>query len=158
MKTKNWKIYGLWILLTEAVGALSGWLSREGMQVYNEMAAKPALAPPGWVFPVVWTVLYGLMGIGAARIYLAPASKERSTALNIYIAQLVVNFFWSLLFFSTQAFGFALIWLILLWVLIVGMVLAFRKVDPVAAWLQIPYLLWVTFAAYLNCAVWLLNR
>lgn len=158
MKTKNWKIYGLWILLTEAVGALSGWLSREGMQVYNEMAAKPALAPPVWVFPVVWTVLYGLMGIGAARIYLAPASKERSTALNIYIAQLVVNFFWSLLFFNTQAFGFALIWLILLWVLIVGMVLAFRKVDPVAAWLQIPYLLWVTFAAYLNCAVWLLNR
>lgn len=158
MNKKVWKTYGLWILLTEAVGALSGWLSREGMQVYNEVAAQPALSPPGWVFAVVWTVLYGLMGIGAARIYLAPVSKDRSVALNIFVAQLVVNFFWSLLFFNAQAFGFALIWLLLLWALVAGMILAFRKVDPLAAWLQLPYLLWVTFAAYLNCAVWLLNR
>ena len=147
-----------WILLAEAVGALSGWLTREGTQIYTQTIVKPPLSPPGWVFPVVWAILYALMGIGAARVYQAPVSKARSLGLNLFIIQLVVNFFWSPIFFNLQAFGFALLWLLLLWGLVLWMILAFRKVEPLAAKLQIPYLLWLTFAAYLNLGVWYLNR
>ena len=147
-----------WILLAEAVGALSGWLTREGTQIYAQTIVKPPLSPPGWVFPVVWAILYALMGIGAAKVYQAPASKTRSMGLNLFITQLVVNFFWSPIFFNLQAFGFALLWLLLLWGLVLWMILVFRKVKPLAAKLQIPYLLWLTFAAYLNFGVWYLNR
>lgn len=147
-----------WILLAEAVGALSGWLTREGTQIYAQTIVKPPLSPPGWVFPVVWAILYALMGIGAAKVYQAPASKTRSMGLNLFIIQLVVNFFWSPIFFNLQTFGFALLWLLLLWGLVLWMILAFRKVEPLAAKLQIPYLLWLTFAAYLNFGVWYLNR
>ena len=121
------------------------------------MLQKPPLSPPGIVFPIVWGILYALMGIGAARIYLAPESRERTRSLLLYFVQLMFNFFWSIIFFNFQRFGFALIWLLVLWVLILRMILAFRRVDKTAALLQIPYLLWVTFAAYLNFGVWRLN-
>ena len=147
-----------WILLAEAVGALSGWLTREGTQIYAQTIVKPPLSPPGWVFPVVWAILYALMGIGAAKVYQAPASKTRSMGLNLFITQLVVNFFWSPIFFNLQAFGFAFFWLLLLWGLVLWMILVFRRVDPLAAKLQIPYLIWLTFAAYLNAGVWYLNK
>ena len=155
---RNWKPYFFWILLSEAVGALSGWLTMDAMQLYDQTVIQPSLSPPGWVFPVVWTLLYALMGIGAARIYQAPPSKARSLGLNLFIAQLVVNFFWSPVFFNLRAFGLAFFWLLLLWALVLWMILAFRKVDQLAAKLQIPYLIWLTFAAYLNLGVWYLNR
>ena len=151
------KTFILSILLAEAVGGLSGFLTREGMKIYTEMIAQPPLSPPPLLFPIVWGILYALMGIGSARIWLTPASPERSRALNLYAAQLVVNFFWSLIFFNAQAFGFAFFWLLLLWLLVLLMILAFREVDPLAAWLQVPYLIWLTFAAYLNLGVWYLN-
>lgn len=157
MKSETWKTYTFWILLAEAVGALSGWLSREGTRVFSETAAQPPLSPPAIFFPIVWTVLYLLMGIGAARVSLTAPSPDRSRGLNLFIVQLAVNFFWSLIFFNAQAYGFALIWLLLLWVLVLGMILSFRKTDPFAARLQITYLLWLTFAAYLNAGVWYLN-
>ena len=157
MNQENRKTYAFWILLSEAVGFLSGWLSREGTTVFGQTATQPTLSPPAWVFPVVWTVLYALMGISAARISLAPPSKARSQGLNLFIAQLIVNFFWSLIFFNAQAYGFAVLWLFLLWALVFWMILTFYKVYPTAAYLQIPYLLWLTFAAYLNIGVWLQN-
>ena len=98
------------------------------------------------------------MGIGAARIYLSPMSAQRTRSLLLFFLQLIFNFFWSIIFFNLQAFGFALIWLVVLWLLILWMILSFAQVDKVAALLQIPYLLWVTFAAYLNYGVWMLNR
>ena len=147
-----------WILLSEAMGLLSGLLSREGTALYAELLQKPPLSPPGWVFPVVWTILYGLMGLSAAKIYAAPPTQARSRGLNLFIAQQIVNFFWSPIFFNAQAYGFALVWLLLLWVLVVLMTLQFRKVNKTAALLQIPYILWLTFAAYLNYGVWQLNR
>lgn len=158
MKKRSWKPYIFWILFTEAIGFLSGWLTREGTKIYNTTIEQPPLSPPSIVFPIVWGILFALMGIGAARIYLAPASGDRSRSLLLFLVQLAVNFFWSIIFFNLQAFGFAFVWLILLWVLILLMILSFRKVDKLAAWLQIPYLLWVSFAAYLNLGVWLLNR
>lgn len=158
MNKVAWKTYLLWIVGVEAVGALAGFLTRDASQIYSETITKPPLSPPGIVFPIVWAILYLLMGIGAARIYLAPESKERSRSLRIFFVQLAFNFLWSIIFFNFQSFGFAFIWLMALWVLILWMILSFRKVDPLAAWLQIPYLLWVTFAAYLNLGVWWLNR
>lgn len=158
MKKSQWRTYVFWVLLTEAVGVLSGWLSRDGTALYAETIVKPALSPPAIVFPIVWTILYALMGIGAARISLSDGSREKDRALNLYIIQLIINFFWSLFFFNAQAFGFSFLWLLLLWVLVLLMILAFNKVDPLAAKLQIPYLIWLTFAAYLNLGVWLVNR
>ena len=157
MKHHTWKIYAAWILLAEAVGGLSGWLTRDGAKAYSQSIIQPPLSPPAMVFPIVWDILFALMGIGAARIYLAPPSRERTNSLRIFLLQLAFNFFWSILFFNLQAFGAALVWLLILWGLIVWMIVAFRKVDPLAARMQIPYLLWVTFAAYLNYGVWMLN-
>lgn len=158
MKKGTYKTYILWILLTEAVGILSGWLTREGVELYQATAQQPALAPPGIVFPIVWTVLYALMGLGAARVDLSPDSKSRTRGLLFFLIQLAFNFFWSLIFFRAQNYGFALIWLIALWLLILMMIQSFRKADKLAAWLQLPYLLWVTFAIYLNYSAWMLNR
>lgn len=158
MNKQAWKAYAFWILFTEAIGALSGWLTREGAKIYQAEIAQPPLSPPGIVFPIVWAILFALMGIGTARIYLSPASSARSHSFLPFFVQLIFNFFWSLIFFNLQKFGFALLWLVILWGLILWMILAFRKVDPLAAWLQIPYLLWVAFAAYLNFGVWTLNR
>lgn len=158
MKNQNWKTYALWILIVESVGALSGWLTREGNEIFNQVIIQPPLSPPAWVFPVVWGILYALMGISAARIYLAPPSEARTLGLGLFVAQLAVNFFWSIIFFNLQAFGFAFFWLLLLWGLVLWMILTFRQVDSLAAKLQIPYLLWLTFAAYLSFGVWFLNR
>ncbi len=152
-----WKRYAGWVLLTEAVGALSGWLTREGTRSYAQTIVQPPLSPPGWVFPVVWGVLFALMGTGAARVDLRPASPERTRGLRLYFLQLAFNFLWSFFFFQFRWFGFAFLWLVVLWGLILWMTLTFRKVDPLAAFLQIPYLLWVAFAGYLNFGVWMLN-
>ena len=157
MNKSTWKQYTFWIILSEAVGIFSGWLAREGIQLYGAISRKPPLSPPGRVFAVVWTVLYALMGVSAGRIYSAPPTRERSLGLNLFISQLIVNFFWSPIFFNAQAYGVALVWLLILWTLVAWMIREFDRVDKVAAVLQIPYLLWLTFALYLNYGVWQLN-
>ena len=158
MKQNNWKAYAFWIVLTEAVGALAGLLTRDGTKLYATSILKPPLSPPALVFPIAWAILYALMGIGAARVYLTPASGVRTRGLRLFLIQLAFNFLWSILFFNFQAFGLAFIWLVILWALILMMTFTFRKTDRLAALLQIPYLLWVLFAGYLNFGVWLLNR
>lgn len=158
MRHSQGKAYVFWSLLSLGAGALSGWLSRDGMALYATAITKPPLSPPGWVFPVVWTVLYILMGIGAARVSLSPPSRQRSLGLNLFVIQLAVNFLWSPIFFRFQAFGFGFFWLLLLWVLVCGMILVFSETDPLAGKLQGPYLLWLTFAAYLNFGVWYYNH
>ena len=157
MKQRTWKTYGIWIGLTEAVGILSGILSRSGSEAFSESVQQPPLSSPAFLFPIVWTILYALMGIGAARVSMAPDLANRQRGLNLFIVQLIINFFWSLIFFNAQAYGFAFLWLLLLWILVLWMIISFNKVDPVAALLQIPYLLWLTFAAYLSYGVWKLN-
>ena len=158
MKQNAGKTYALGIALTEAVGGLAGLLTREGTKRYAETILKPPLSPPPIVFPIAWSVLYALMGVGAARVYLSAESEERSRGLRLFLIQLFFNFCWSFLFFSFQAFGLAFIWLTILFALIVLMALSFAQVDRPAGLLQIPYLLWVFFAGYLNLGVWLLNR
>jgi len=157
MKKRN-TAYIVGIILAEAVGALAGFLTQEGTRLYGETIIKPPLSPPAVVFPIVWTILYALMGIGAARVYLAPESAARTRGLRLFLLQLFFNFFWSIIFFNFQAYGAAFVWLAILWLLILWMTRSFRDADRVAGLMQIPYLLWVLFAGYLNLGVWLLNR
>ena len=157
MKKGNGKTYLFWIALTEAVGGISALLTRRGMELYKETVIKPPLSPPMIVFPIVWVILYALMAIAVAKTQLKGKSALQEKSLLIYILQLGFNFCWSIFFYNLQKFGFALVWLMVLWGLIIWMILTFRKVDKMAAWLIVPYLLWVTFAAYLNAGVYLLN-
>ena len=157
MKQKKWKVYVFWIGLSLATGLLSGLLSRPGMEGFQETVRQPPLSPPAFLFPVVWTVLYILMGVGASRVWLTEPSAYRNKGINLFVAQLVINFFWSLIFFDARVFSLAFMWLLLLWGLVLWMIITFRKVDRLAANLQLPYLLWLTFAAYLSAGVWVLN-
>lgn len=150
------KPYLLSILISVAVGGLSALLTKDNMEVYSGLN-QPPLAPPMIVFPIVWSILFVLMGISSAAVYNERKNTDVSSALKIYGLQLIVNFFWSLIFFNMQAYLFAFIWLILLWILIAAMIVQFYKIKPAAAYLQIPYLLWVTFAGYLTLMIYLLN-
>ena len=158
MNKLNWKNTAFWILIAEAVGLLAGLLSRQGTEVFQDTVTQPPLSPPMWLFPVVWGILYALMGVSASFVSQTSDSPERRRGLNLMVTQLVVNFFWPLFFFNLQAYGFSLLWLLLLWALVLWMILTFRKTSPLAALLQIPYLVWLTFAVYLNAGVWYLNR
>ena len=153
----DWKTYANWIALSEGVGALAGLLTREGVRWYSQYAKKPALTPPGAVFPIAWGILYALMGAGAARVAMEPPSEERTAALRTFYLQLGANFLWSIVFFDLRSYGAAFLLLTVLWGLIVWMTLLFLRLDRAAGLLQIPYLLWVLFAGYLNLGVWLLN-
>ncbi len=156
MKKRKIRAYAIAILIPEAVGALAGLLTREGIQNFQNVP-QSALTPPAILFPVVWTILYALMGISLARIWMAEEGGERSRGLSLFIFQLIFNFFWSIFFFNMGAYGFSFLWILGLWLLIVLMIRSFYEVDKPAAALQIPYLVWVSFAAYLNYAVWKLN-
>lgn len=137
------------------VGILSGLLSMSGMDSFEDVV-KPPLTPPSFIFPIVWTILFTLMGISSYLISQSEANNK-STALIIYGLQLAVNFFWPIFFFNMQAYLFSFIWLILLLILIIAMIVSFMSVNKTAAYLQIPYLLWAAFATYLNFGVFLLN-
>lgn len=155
---ENVKKYAVSIIIALAVGGLSALLTSGNMDLYSEIT-KPPLAPPSVLFPIVWTILYILMGIGAALIYGEKDSKPEDVkrALAVYGINLFLNFFWSIIFFNMRAFLFSFIWLVALWIVIVVMIIKFYRIKPVAGIIQIPYFLWVTFAGYLNLAIYLLN-
>lgn len=145
------------IALPLLVGGVAALLTSGNMKLF-EMVEKPPLSPPGWLFPVAWTILYTLMGVASYLMLTGEATKvEKSKALSIYIYQLVVNFLWPTFFFNFQWFFFSFLWLVLLWVLIVVTIIRFYRISKPAGWLLIPYLVWVTFAGYLNFGIWLLN-
>jgi len=150
---KKLKPYLVSVAISVGIGALSAFFTMGNMEVYENIN-KPLLSPPSFLFPVVWSILFILMGISSAIVYLKGGGGK---ALFIYGLQLVVNFFWSIIFFNMQAYLLSFIWLIVLWILIIIMIVKFYKISPLAAYLQIPYLLWVTFAGYLNLMIYLLN-
>ncbi len=153
----KWKQLVICVALPLAVGALAGLLSRRGMEEYRNLY-KPLLAPPGWVFPVAWTILYVLMGVASYLVYTSTASPERiRRAMTAYALQLAANFLWPLIFFSLGATLAAFIWLILLFALALVCALRFGYIDARAGKLLAPYLVWLFFAAYLNLGVYLLN-
>lgn len=120
---------------------------------------RPWFSPPSWVFPVVWTVLYILMGIAAYRIYLRYKSGEKAKgALLLYGLQLILNFAWSIIFFWFKLYGLAFIELIILLIIIIITTIKFFKFDKIAGWLMVPYIVWVSFAGVLNLFIWMLNE
>lgn len=153
----RWKTLLICLAVPLAAGGLSALLSGGGMQDFAALN-QPPLSPPGWLFPAVWTILYLLMGLASYLVTAAPIPPgQRQRALFVYSLQLIVNFFWSPIFFSAKAYRFAFVWLLLLWVLVLITALRFARIRAAAGWLLIPYLLWVTFAGYLNIGVYLLN-
>ena len=150
----QWKKLIICILIPLAVGGLSALLTQNSMQTFDTVT-KPPLSPPGWLFPVVWTILYILMGI--ASYLVAVSQTPNRMALTVYGIQLAFNFFWSILFFNLELYLFAFIWLLALWILILITIVMFSKISKTAAYLMIPYFIWVTFAGYLNLAIYLLN-
>lgn len=155
----KYKTYFVGILIPVAVGIVSSLLVQENFLLYEELT-RPPLSPPKYIFPIVWTILYILMGISSARIYLCETAERSDIkqALTLYGVQLVFNFLWPIAFFNFEALLFAFIWLMIMWVIIILMIIKFYTIDKTAAYLQIPYLLWTTFAAYLNFGFYLLNR
>lgn len=143
-------------LIPVILGFLSFLLSKGGLTVYR-MLEKPPLTPPDFIFPIVWTILYVLMGISSYIVYTSD-NPFKDRALTIYGVQLFFNFFWSIIFFGFSQYFVAFIWLVLLIIAIIAMIYTFYKVNPVAAYLQIPYLIWCIFAAYLNLSIYLLNK
>ena len=140
------------------VGGVSALLTKNSMGIF-ELVAKPPLAPPSWLFPVAWTILYILMGISSYLILTSDAGREEiQEALQLYAYQLIVNFLWPTFFFNFRWYFFAFLWLVLLWVLVFLMIRKFYSISKPAAYLNIPYLVWLTFAGYLNLGIWWLNR
>lgn len=157
MKPKT-KSYVISILIALAVGGLSAFFTRNNMNMFDNVKMPP-LSPPAILFPIVWSILFILMGISAAMIYNSDAPQyQKNSALLTYGLSLVFNFFWSIIFFNLQWFFFAFIWLLILLFLIIRTIMKYYKIKPLAAYLQIPYALWVTFAGYLTFAIWYLNR
>lgn len=157
MKTNKFTL-AICIAIPLIVGGAAGYLTRGGIESF-ETINKPALSPPGWLFPVVWTILYVLMGIASYLVYTSQTGYRWRIrqALTLYLWQLVFNFFWPIIFFNMQWYFIAFLWLILLWLLIFMTILAFGQISKTAAYLMLPYLVWVTFAGYLNFAIWRLN-
>lgn len=145
----------IYIISAELVGALSALFAGSSFAFYKEVI-QPPFAPPAWVFPVTWTILYALMGVSAYLIHMAQSSKKRA-AFTVYWMQLGVNFLWTIVFFRLRMVGLSIAVILLLLMLIVVMLVVFRRVRPAAAYLNIPYLLWTAFAAYLNIGIFVLN-
>lgn len=156
MKKKSIYYYVSFILITFLVGISSSWVTQPEISSWYSNLIKPSFNPPNYLFGPVWTLLY-LMMASAAFLVWSQNSKKRKTALSLYFIQLILNGLWSWIFFKFHMIGIALIEIILLWILIIITIIAFWKVKKEAAYLMIPYLLWVSFAAILNTSLWRLN-
>ncbi len=146
------------IAIPLAIGTFSALLTKDNMNIYGEISVPP-LSPPAWLFPVVWSVLYILMGVSSALVFInrGTAPHDARRGLTYYAMSLISNFGWSIIFFNLRTFFFAFVWLLLLLYLIIRTIICYLKVKPLAAYLQIPYAVWVAFAGYLNAGICLLN-
>lgn len=146
------------LLLPLGSGAIAGMFTAEAIPEWYASLNRPSFNPPNWVFGPVWTCLYILLGISMFLIWKQKASKERNLAIFVFLIQLILNFGWSFIFFYFNLIGLALLEIILLWISIVIMLVSFYKIKPMAAYINIPYLLWVSFATILNAAYYFLNQ
>lgn len=146
------------LLLPLGIGAIAGIFTSKAIPNWYATLNQPTFNPPNWVFGPVWTTLYILLGISFFIVWKLEANKERNRAILIFLAQLLLNFAWSFFFFYFKMIGVALIDIVALWLMIVVMLVRFYKLKPLAMYINIPYLLWVTFAAALNAAYFWLNR
>ena len=154
----NKRLLIICIAIPLVVGVVSAALTGNSMETFA-MIDKPFFAPPAWLFPVAWTILYTLMGISSYIILTSSAPKVQiENAIRIYVYQLIVNFLWPTFFFNLGWYLFSFLWLVLLWILVLIMIWRFWNINKTAAYLNIPYILWLTFAGVLNLAIWILNR
>lgn len=155
----KWITLVICIALPLLVGFTSGFLTRhESGGAWYQALQKPSFNPPSWIFGPVWTCLYILMGVSLYLVFQAIPSTMRTAALTVFAVQLTLNFFWSLLFFRYHLPGVAAIEIVVLWIAIVAMMLLFFRVQPLAAYIQIPYLAWVSFATVLSITIYWLNK
>lgn len=154
-KTASWRTLVALEAATLGLGGLVGFLTQRDSSFYDELI-KPVFAPPGWLFPVAWTLLYAAMAL-AAWLVLRSDAGEKGILLGLYAAQLAVNLVWPHLFFTREALGLAFFWLLLLWMLAAIMLVQFFRASRAAGWLLVPYQLWLTFAAVLNFTLASLN-
>ena len=157
MKKNKYFISIALILAPLLIGIASAILTKDMMQEYGALN-KPPLSPPTILFPIAWTILYLLMGIASALIY----SKEeysdyRNVGLTLHMCQLILNFFWSIIFFNMKKYVFAFVWLVILWLVVFSMMANYKKISKTAFFLNVPYIVWLTFAGYLNLAVAIIN-
>lgn len=152
------------IAVCEMAGVIGSVFTIPSITGWYAGVVKPALNPPAWVFGPVWTMLYALMGVSAWLVWMKLDSDSRvgvtkkiKIALSIFFGQLVLNVFWSIIFFGLHSPGGALVEIAFLWLAILATIIEFYKISKLAAWLLVPYILWVSFALYLNYAIWLLN-
>ncbi len=140
------------------VGSTSGFFTITGVESWYQTIQKPSWNPPSWIFGPVWTSLYIMMGIALFLIWKSPLSSDvKRTAILLFAIQLVLNFFWSFIFFNQHQIGWAFVEIIALWLFILLTIFAFAKINTTAAWLLVPYISWVSFASILNFTIWKLN-
>lgn len=157
MRNRDLGVFLASVAVPEAVGGLGGLATAAGVKSWYPQLRKPGFTPPSWVFGPVWTLLYFLMGCGLYLAWKAPRTRRRGPALIAFAIQLALNGLWSVLFFGFRRTGWALLELALLWTAILWMIVSLRRISPLAAGLQVPYLAWVTYAGALNAALWRLN-
>ena len=150
--------YSVAVAVPLSVGLISAFLTKDNMSLYSEIITPP-LSPPAWLFPIVWSILYVLMGISSCMVYLKRESNQAAArqGFSYYAMSLILNFAWSIIFFNFRVFRFAFVCILILLYLIIRTILEYRKLHPLAAYLQIPYALWVIFAGYLNLTISILN-
>ena len=146
------------LLLPLGLGAIAGMFTAQAVPEWFASLNKPSFSPPNWLFGPVWTALYILMGISFFLVWKMDPGRERNLAILVFLLQLLLNFGWSFIFFYFKMIGFALFEIVVLWISIIIMLVLFYRIKPLAAFMNIPYLLWVTFATILNAAYYFLNR
>lgn len=147
----------VFIGLCLAVGALGGWVTADNVKTWYPTIARPSFTPPNWLFGPVWTVLYVLMGVAAWRVWCRASPRTRQGPLALFALQLALNLGWSVVFFGAHRIGGAVVIIVTLEATILATVIAFRRIDRLAAALLLPYAAWVAFATVLNIAIWRLN-
>ena len=152
----QWKKLIACIAIPLLVGGAAALFTKDSMQGFEELN-QPALSPPGWLFPIVWTLLYILMGLASYLVITLEETYRTQIAMTIYGIQLIFNFFWPIIFFNLEMYLTAFIWLVILWILVAILTFVCYRISKPAGYLLIPYLLWVTFAGYLNYSIYLLN-
>jgi translocator protein len=158
MRKNNWLKLVISLALPLLVGGISGSFTATEVKNWYLTLQKPSWNPPSAIFAPVWTTLYLLMGYAFYRVWTKPGySNMKNTALGLFVTQLVLNFFWSFIFFKQHQLGWAFLEIVAMWLAILFTIIAFSKIDKIAAWLLVPYISWVSFAAILNNTIWQLN-
>jgi tryptophan-rich sensory protein len=158
MKIRNYLVLLGFLALSEGAGIIGSFYTTPSIPTWYAGLIKGPLNPPSWVFGPVWTTLFACMGVAAFLVWKKGTDrKEVKIALALFVGQLILNVLWSVVFFGLRSPGGALIEIIFFWFAILATILAFARVSKPAAWLLVPYIAWVSFAAYLTYTIWILN-